>query len=171
MSGEGNFVENKIMKNIVLFLSVGIASGLLLVNIYTSLVDARCWSSDIPNSIAAAREYFKAANPGSFFRVFSPMSQLLALLALVLFWRAAPSARIFLGSALLIYMLTDVFTFAYFYPRNELLFTKASLSDIALLKKTVSEWQAMNWVRSAVLFAGVCCSYIALYQTGRAADA
>jgi uncharacterized membrane protein len=156
----------KIMKNIVLFLSVGIASGLLLVNIYTSLVDARCWGSDIPASIATARQYFKAANPGTFFRIFSPMSQVLAFLALVLFWKAAPSARVYLGSALLIYVLTDVFTFAYFYPRNELLFAKASLADIALLKKTVTEWQMMNWVRSAVLFAGVCCSYIAVYLAG-----
>jgi hypothetical protein len=59
------------MKTIILFASISIASGLLLVNMYTSLIDARSWGSDIPNSIATAREYFKTVNPhhelGSYF--------------------------------------------------------------------------------------------------------
>ena len=50
------------MKNIIVFLSISIASGILFVNLYTSLIDAKSWGSDIPNSIAAAREYFKAVN-------------------------------------------------------------------------------------------------------------
>jgi len=69
------------MKNVLLFLSVGIASGLLFVNIYTSLIDAKSWGSDIPNSIAKAREYFQTVNPGNFFRLFSPVNQVMALLA------------------------------------------------------------------------------------------
>ena len=51
------------MKNIIVFLSISIASGILFVNLYTSLIDAKSWGTDIPNSIAAAREYFKAVNP------------------------------------------------------------------------------------------------------------
>jgi len=35
----------------VLFASLCIASGLLFANIYTSLVDAKSWGSDIPASI------------------------------------------------------------------------------------------------------------------------
>ena len=45
------------MKKIFVFTSVIVAGGLLFTNLYTSLIDARSWGSDIPNSIAAAREY------------------------------------------------------------------------------------------------------------------
>src|SRR5882672_7784954 len=90
---------NKKMKTIVLFASISIASGLLLVNMYTSLIDAKSWGSDIPNSIAAAREYYKTVNPGNFFRIFSPVNQALGLLVLVLFWKTSPSIRWFAAVA------------------------------------------------------------------------
>src|SRR5258707_14736543 len=101
------------MKNVVLFVSISIASGILFVNLYTSLVDAKSWGSDIPNSIATTREYFKTVNPANFFRIFSPVNQIMALLVLVLFWRSSPSIRMCLGAAFAMYFLGDVLTFAY----------------------------------------------------------
>ena len=82
------------MKTIILFISITVAAGLLFVNFYNSLVDARSWGGNIPDSIATAREYFKTVNPGNFFRVFSPINQVLGLLALILFWKSAPAARL-----------------------------------------------------------------------------
>ncbi len=104
------------MKNIILFASITLAAGLLFVNFYNSLVDAKSWGSNIPNSIATAREYFKTANPGNFFRLYSPINQVLGLLALILFWKSDPSARLSLGIAFALYVLGDVFTYAYFFP-------------------------------------------------------
>ena len=152
------------MKTIILFISIAVASGTLFVNLYTSVVDARSWGSDVPNSIATAREYFKAVNPGNFFRISSPVNQVLGLLVLVLFWRYSPSIRLFLGAALLLYILGDVFTFAYFYPRNDIMFKTAQLTDIDLLKRTVSEWKMMNWVRSLVVLAGLFFSCLSLHK-------
>src|SRR5262245_16845144 len=128
------------MKNTVLFASVCVASGLLFVNIFTSIVDAKSWGSDIPNSIAAAREYFKAVTPAAFFRVFSPVNQILALLALILFWKSASSIRLCLGAALVMYVLADAMTFAYFYPRNDIMFKTAPLTDVATLREAWSSW-------------------------------
>jgi hypothetical protein len=152
--------ENAMIQKIVLFLSITVASGILVTNIYTSIVDATSWGSNIPESIHAARSYFKVVDPGTFFRVASPLNQVLALLALVLFWKSVPSARMFLGIALGCYVLTDVFTFAYFYPRNDIMFVKGT--DPALMSKAWSEWNAMNWVRSLIIFAGVCASFVSL---------
>jgi uncharacterized membrane protein len=152
------------MKTLILFASISIASGLLLVNVYTSLVDAKSWGSDIPHSITAAREYFKAVSPGNFFRIFSPVNQILGLLVLILFWKTSPSIRLCLGSALILYILGDVFTFAYFYPRNDLMFKTAQLTDVDLLRKTVSEWSTMNWVRTLVVLAGLIFSFISLHK-------
>ena len=152
------------MKHLILFSSIALASGLLFVNVYTSLVDARSWSSNVPYSIAAAREYFKTVNPGDFFRMFSPVNQILALLALILFWKSSPSIRVCLGAALFLYVLGDVFTFTYFYPRNDIMFKAARLTDTALLEKSVSEWSRMNWIRSLLILVGLVLSFRSLHQ-------
>ena len=148
------------IQKMVLFLSITVASGILVTNIYTSVVDATSWGSNIPESIQTARDYFKVVNAGTFFRVASPLNQVLVLLALILFWKSVPSARKFLAIALGCYILTDVFTFAYFYPRNEIMFVNGT--DPALLSKAWSEWNTMNWLRSLVCFAGVCASFVSL---------
>lgn len=152
------------MKTILLFVSIAVACGLLFVNIYTSIVDAASWGHDLPNSIAAAREYFKVVNPGRFFRIFSPLNQGLALIVLVVFWRSAPKLRLTLGAALICYMVAEAMTFGYFYPRNEILFSTASLDDVALMDRTWSEWNAMNWIRSLFLLIGVAFSFLSLHK-------
>jgi hypothetical protein len=150
------------MKRIVLlFASIVIASGLLISNIYTSLVDATSWGSDIPASIETARNYFSVVNPGDFFRIFSPLNQLLALLSLIVFWRSVPSSRKFLGTALVIYVVADVFTFAYFYPRNEIMFGSSPI-DLEAVRQAWTQWNSMNWIRSLIVAVGVCLSCVGL---------
>ncbi|HTH57739.1 MAG TPA: DUF1772 domain-containing protein [Cyclobacteriaceae bacterium] len=148
------------IQKIVLFMSILVASGILAANVYTSLVDAKSWGSNIPESLQTTRAYFKVVTPARFFRIVSPLNQVLAVLALILFWKAAPSARGFLATALGCYVLTDVFTFAYFYPRNDIMFVTGT--DPSLMSKAWSEWNAMNWVRSLVIFVGVCASFFSL---------
>ena len=152
------------MKTIILFASVCIASGLLIVNLYTSLIDAKSWGASIPDSIAVAREYFKIVNPGNFFRIFSPANQVLGLLALVLFWHSSSSIRLYLGIAFALYLLAEGLTFGYFYPRNAIMFKTAQLTDISLLRKAWSEWNTMNWLRSLILLTGLFFSFLSLHK-------
>ena len=152
------------MKNLILFLSITLASGLLFTNLYTSMIDARSWGADLPNSIGTAREYFKVTNPGNFFRIFSPINQVVAVLALILFWKAAPSVRLHLGVAAILYILCDVLTFAYFFPRNDFMFRDALLTDVDALKNTWNEWTRMNWLRTFMLLAGLGLSFFSLHR-------
>ena len=152
------------MKKIILFASITLASGLLFANLYTSLIDSKAWGTDMPNSIAVAREYFKTVNPGNFFRMFSPVNQLLGIIVLILFWKASPSIRLCLGAALVLYLLAEGLTFGYFFPRNDIMFRDASLSDTDLLRKTLTEWTRMNWVRSTILLVGVFFSFLSLHK-------
>ncbi|MGB5007294.1 MAG: anthrone oxygenase family protein [Ferruginibacter sp.] len=152
------------MKTILLFTTITITAGLILVNIYTSLVDATSWGSNIPNSIAAAREYFKTVNPGYFFRIFSPVNQLLGLIVLIIFWKSAPATRLYFGLALVMYLAAEAMTFGYFYPRNDIMFKTAQLTDVELLKKTWSEWNTMNWVRTLLLLIGLFLSFLSLQK-------
>jgi len=55
-------------------------------------------------------------------------------------------------------------TFAYFYPRNEIMFRAAQLNDVTLLRETWASWSAMNWVRSSILLAGVILSCVSLHK-------
>src|SRR5438067_811680 len=127
-------MQTTTMKNILLFVFLVVSSGLLLTNIYNSLVDARSWGSDIPQSIITAREYFRTVNPGNFFRVFAPINQVLGLLTLILFWRRSPRVRLYFGLAFLLFVIADALTFAYFYPRNEILFLKTPMADAETLR-------------------------------------
>lgn len=149
--------REKLMKKICVFASLALMAVVLGVNVYNSIVDARSWSANIPDSILTARNYFKTVNPGTFFRTASPLNQVLALAALVVCWKSGRKARLYFGLAFVIAVLTDVLTFAYFYPRNDILF-RAAQPSADVLAKICSEWSTMNWVRSLILAVGVVCS-------------
>ena len=152
------------MKSIILFSSIALASGLFFVNVYTSLIDAASWGSHIPDSIATARDYYKSVNPGNFFRIFSPVNQLLGLVVLALFWKSSPAIRLYVAVAFVLYIAAEGLTFGYFYPRNAIMFKSAQITDIDLLRKTWSQWNSMNWVRSAMLLVGMVFSMLALHS-------
>lgn len=152
------------MKDIFLFTSITFASGLLFTNIYNSMIDAKSWGADIPHSIETARQYFKSINPGKFFRIFAPINLILALVTLILFWRVSTEVRTFLGVAFALYVLVDVFTFAYFYPRNDVMFKTAQLTDVDAIRKAWTGWNSMNWLRSFIILVGLIFSFLALYN-------
>ncbi|MES1219114.1 MAG: hypothetical protein ABUT20_26650 [Bacteroidota bacterium] len=152
------------MKIVFLFASIAVASGVLLTNIYTSIIDAKSWGADIPHSIETARQYFKSVNPGNFFRIFSPLNQGLGLLVLILFWKSSPGIRMNLGIAFVFYLLGEALTFGFFYPRNDIMFRTAQLTDVDLLRRTWSQWNSVNWIRSLVLLIGLVFSFISLHK-------
>lgn len=136
-------------------------AGVLFVNVYNSIVDAVSWGSNIPSSVDVMRQYYIATNPGKFFRYFSPVNQLLALLALIFFWKSSKQVRIYLAIAFLLSVLTDVFTFSYFYLRNHLLVT-LPLTEVSKLTEIIKQWQVMNWIRSLVIVVELTFSFLAL---------
>ena len=149
------------MKKIIVLATVSFASGILFVNIYNSLVNAVAVESNIPDSVITTREYFKTVNPGDFFKIFSPLTQVLALVSLILFWKRSPAVRLYLGLALACYVSADIFTFIYFHPRNDIMFVN-ELPDTEILKRLASEWSSMNWVRSFIVLMGIIASFVAI---------
>ena len=143
---------------------MAIAAGLTLVNVYTSLVDVPAWSHNIPASVDTTRQYYQVSNPGDFFRIFSPLNQLLGLLCLVLFWKRSRQVRLLLAAAFALYVTGEGMTFMYFYPRNAILLGTQP-ADASTLQSVLAEWSSMNWVRSLVVAAGCVCSGLALHNT------
>lgn len=145
------------MKRVAAFISIVFMTSVLSVNVYNSVVDTKNWGANIPDSILTARNYFTVANPGTFFRVASPLNQLFALAALVVCWKSGKRVRLYFGLAFLIAVLVEAMTFAFFFPRNEILFIGAE-SNVDVLTKAWSEWSRMNWVRNLLLAFGLVCS-------------
>ena len=150
------------MRKIVLYAIVAFSSGLLFTNIYNSIVNAANWESNIPQSIAATREFFVVANPGTFFQLIDPTNLVLVVLALILYWKSSPAIRLYLGVAFACFVISMVLTFTYFYPRNEVMFLTASLPDTETLRSAAYEWGRMNWVRSLLWLVGLICTFLAL---------
>lgn len=149
------------MKKIILFSSVALASGVLFANIFNSVVISEAAKSDIPNSVIAAREYFKTVNPGDFFKILSPAAQMMTLLSIVLFWRYR-KVRLFLWIALLCYISGDIFAFTYFHPRSDIIYLSQPIPDNEILARLSEEWSRMNWVRSLILLIGLIFSFLAV---------
>jgi hypothetical protein len=147
---------------ILLGFSAAVAAGLLFVNLYNSIVDAPNWGASMTDSIATARQYFSVANPGTFFRVVSPLNQVLALIAVIICWKN--NRYLALGS-LVIAVLADVMTFTYFYPRNEILFS-APMNESAM-RLAWEQWSSMNWLRSGLCFVNTALALALLIFTSK----
>ena len=149
------------MKKIIILMSVAVASGVLFANFFNSIVIAVATDSNIPDSVIAGKEYFRFVNPGDFFKIFSPASQLLTLLSLIIFWKSLKKVRLLLGIALLCYITSDILAFTYFHPRTDVMFSDP-IPDIDTLKRLSAEWSVMNWVRSFILLTGLIFSFLAV---------
>jgi hypothetical protein len=154
------------IQTIVLILAASVASGLLFVNIYTSVVDAPNWGRDLPDSIAVARDYFSVKNPGNFFRVLSPVSQLLALTAVVVSWWAPKGTFSICVAALILAVSVDILTFSYFYPRNEIMFA-GPIDNVDAIRSALSGWRDMNWIRSGLIAIVVFLDFFALVKVSQ----
>ena len=150
-----------LLKRTILYAAILLMALVLGANVYTSVVDAPNWGSSIPASMDAAKNYFSVANPGTFFRIFSPASQVAALLSLILCWRYGWLARGLTAAALLLTVGVDIFTFSFFYPRNDLMFGAGSY-PVEVLQNAWTGWSEMNHVRSAMVLAAVLCELAAL---------
>src|SRR5262245_32276481 len=113
------------MKRAILFLSIICASGLTMVSIYNTVIDAASWNSDIPMSIQTARDYFRHVDPRRFYGVAGPVNLILIVLTLVLFWKDSVKIRVCFATSLVLYATIVVVTLAYFVPRDLILFTSS----------------------------------------------
>jgi hypothetical protein len=147
------------MKKLVLFFSVICASGLTLVSIYNTVIDAQSWASDIPASIQTARDYFQHVDPGRFYAVAGPINVILILLTIVLFWKDDVSLRVYFAISLSMYAAIVAVTFAYFIPRDLILFTWSIPDHLNEIRTTAAEWSHMNWLRTLLGLIGVLFSF------------
>ena len=147
------------MKKLVIFFSIICASGLTLVSIYNTVIDAQSWASDIPASIQIARDYFQHVDPRRFYAVAGPINVILILLTIVLFWKDGVSLRVYFAISLLMYVAIVAMTLAYFIPRDLILFTWSIPDHLDQIRTAAAEWSHMNWLRTVLGLIGVLFSF------------
>ena len=147
------------MKKLVLCFSIICASGLTLLSIYNTVIDAQSWASDIPASIQTARDYFQHVDPRRFYAVAGPINVILILLTIVLFWKDGVSLRVYFGISLLMYVAIVAVTLAYFIPRDLILFTWSIPDHLDQIRTAAAEWSHMNWLRTVLGLIGVLFSF------------
>jgi len=144
------------VQRIFIFAAIILLASVLFPNVYNSIIDAQNWGSAIPQSLDTARAYFANVNPGHYYRTASPAAQIAALVVLIATWRLGRNARLLAGAALVLAVSGDIMTFAYFYPRNAIMFGPEQ-DSVEVLREAWAGWNAMNWVRSGVCFVALIC--------------
>jgi len=114
-----------------------------------------------PAGLEHGRLFMSAATPAKLFRVLSPTTQLLVLVAVVSNW-PSPQRRWPLVGALLALGLSDAITFAYHYPRNHLLFDSPLTVEPERLRVAARQWAAANLIRVALVLGSWVATLAAL---------
>ncbi len=118
---------------------------------YESVVMAPNYSVNVPESLTHARGFLTQSHPGNYFRVLAPATQVLLLLSVLLNWRTR-KARWWLVTAFALMVLTDVITYTFHYPRNDLMFVQPlENSTPEALETAAREWGTGNYARIALI--------------------
>ena len=135
-------------------------TGLALLSVGTlfggSLYDTLVLAPNLqggPQGLEHGRLFMAAATPARFFRMLSPASQVLVLVALVAAWGSS-AVRWPLVFALAALVTADVITLKYHYPRNAIMFTAPLTVDAERLHAAAREWQTANYLRVFLVLIG-----------------
>jgi hypothetical protein len=134
---------------------------LLGATLYESVVMAPNYERDVPTSLELARRFFQRTTPAHYFRIITPITQLLLLASLVASWQLA-AARWRWLAALAILLLLDFITFAFHYPRLAIMFKMAMPEDPERLGRAAREWSLGNILRAVLLVGAFLAALQAL---------
>lgn len=160
-------LKHQVAHALVVIGTVG-ATMVLGANVYQEVVEVPNWSHDVPRTIADFRACVRTSHPGFFFQVLVPLT-MLSLVGASVGSRGRPrhQTRWVLG-ALAGVVAAEIFTVAYFFPRNEILFfgdLSAHAPDV--IAQAATEWARAHLLRMAMLLTGVACAMRALLLSAR----
>ena len=131
---------------------------------------------DAPRSLETALAFMAVSGPSDFFPPLGFLSWLTGAGSLVLGWRVRPARYWILGSLVMI-VGEGLFSMAFFWPRNEIMFVEGpAVHSAAFLRQTAEEFQRLHWARlafnaaaAAAAFAGFMTFYRHQVLSGGAA--
>lgn len=158
------------IKESILCLAVIFISALFGAGLYESIVLAPNFRVGVPQSLEHFRQFMAVANPGNFFRLIAPLTQISILISLILGWKRPVGRRWWLILALILVVAGDVVTFTFHYPRNAILFHAPLHTPPATLEQAAREWAYGNYVRVLLVGAAMVCAIKALLLASHTQD-
>jgi Domain of unknown function (DUF1772) len=115
---------------------------------------------DAPRSLETTMEFMAVSSPGDFFPTLGFLSWLAGIGSLILGWRVK-SARYWILISLVMIVCEGLFSMAFFWPRNTIMFTEGTeVHSAAYLKQIAQEFQTLHWSRLAFNAAGSASIFI-----------
>jgi len=137
-------------------------SGLFGASLYDSIVLAPNLKGG-PPALEHGRLFMANATPASLFRILSPTTQVLLLVAVVANW-SGPERRWTLIGALVALVVCDVITFRYHYPRVRIMFDAPLTVAAERVILAAKQWTAANYIRLALVFGSWWATLFALIR-------
>jgi hypothetical protein len=107
-----------------------------------------------PESLKTGMEFMAVRAPSDFFPPLGFLSWLTGLASLLVGCRVK-SARYWILGSLLMIVLEGLFSMAFFWPRNTIMFIEgAAVHSADFLRQTAQEFQTLHWSRLAFNIAG-----------------
>jgi hypothetical protein len=107
-----------------------------------------------PDSFKAGLDFMKVRTPHDFYPPLGFFSWLLGAASLVAAWPVR-RARYWVLASLAMIVAEGLFSIAFFWPRNTIMFVEGpSLHSAAVLRQAAEEFQRMHWGRVAFNVAG-----------------
>ena len=139
-----------IMKNSLCLLALFAVSALLGASLYDTVVFGPNLQAGGAQGLEHGRQFMSAATPANLFRVLSPATQGILLIAAIASWKG-PAPRWLLFAAFAQIVACDVITFTYAYPRLHVMFVSPLNTSAGELARAANEWVACNYVRVALI--------------------
>jgi hypothetical protein len=120
---------------------------------------------DVPRSLETTMAFAVVRGPSDFFAPVGMLAMLTGIGFLILGWRVK-SARCWILGSLLVFVLGEmVFSMAYFWSRNTIMFVEGSkIHSVAYLKQTAHEFQTGHWLRLAMSACAATLSFIGFLE-------
>jgi hypothetical protein len=149
----------------LLLLTIGLAGATMSLgaNVYQAVVEVPNWSAAVPDSVGEFRACVRHSHPGYFFQVLVPLTIVSLAGAAIVGWNRPRARNAWLLVALGGVVAAEIFTVAYFFSRNEVLFfEQLERSTPEEIRAAATEWHNAHFLRMAMLVAGVVAGFRSL---------
>jgi hypothetical protein len=134
-------------------------------NLFETLIIYPNIFHDVPRSLETAMAFMLVTGPGDFFPRVGMLATFTGIGSLILGWRVKSTRYWILGSVLVILVGEFLFSVAFFWPRNTIMFEEGTaVHSVAYLKQTAQEFQRGHWLRLATTAASPALSFVGLLK-------
>ena len=115
---------------------------------------------DPPRSLETALDFMVVRAPNDFFPPLGFLSWVTGIGSLILGWRVK-SARYWILGSLIMIVCEGLFSMAFFWPRNTIMFIEGTeVHSAAYLEQVAREFQTLHWARLAFNAAGSALIFV-----------